>query len=239
MPKQESKQDSSITVISRDEPQKAYNALDTFLTSDITPERARAVVSVLTGKVPKEVIRSHMGAGKKMYKYIDHVWVTKQLRLAFGPHWSFEASEATIEEDGTASAKGTLVVRLPKSDGGTIEMRFTEYGACLTTTGMPMANRKLAAVSKALVRCAFRAFGMGEEFYDSANDELTSDGIWKGYMAYIRNNNKFVSQEDLIDYCKSHSIKAENLVETYEEVWGFLWDKVQNGKLGIDEQPSI
>ena len=83
----------------------------------ITAEKAIALKAILLAEVPKEAIRSHLGNGGKTYKYVDHVWVTKMLRLTFGPLWSYEASEATIEEDGTATARGTLRVKIPMRDG--------------------------------------------------------------------------------------------------------------------------
>lgn len=214
------------------------DSLQGFLNSDIiSPTRASALITILKGKIPKEAIRKHPGAGGKTFSYVDHVWVTKKLRQAFGATWSFEASEATIEEDGTASARGTLRVKFPDiNNNGWIEMVFSDYGACQTTKGMTMANRKLAAASKALVRCAFRAFGIGEEFYDSsADDALTNKGAWDMFETQVLNNKKYISMEDLIGYCQNNGITKTDLVDRFDEIWGFIYDTIHTRKLQEQE----
>jgi len=217
------------------------NPLQGFLDSGvISQKKAAAIITVLGGKVPKEVIRTHPGQGGKVFQYVDHVWVTKQLRTAFGPLWGFEASEATIEEDGTATARGTLRVKLPNmiesSPEPFIEMVFSDYGACLTTKGMSNANKKLAAASKALVRCAFRAFGIGEQFYDSADDSLTNLGAWEAFEHQVHNNKAYISMDDVIKYCKDNNIGKTDLVDHFGEIWAFIYKTILKNKSNLEQK---
>lgn len=225
-------QNSSITP---SENNNLVNLSDFFNTEYVSLERASALRTILLGELPKDAVRSHPGTGGKVFKYVDHVWVTKKLRQAFGALWGFEASEATIEEDGTATARGTLKVKFPTPDGNFIETVFSDYGACQTTKGMTMANRKLAAASKALVRCAFRAFGVGQDFYDSADDSLTPKIAWDMLMTQVKTHSNYVSKEDVVQYCKDNNIEKDALVERFEEVWSYIYKKYTEQRVNSQE----
>lgn len=222
---------NSSAIVSQDIDKLASPLQGFFDNGIIDYKRASALTTILNGKIPKEAIRKHPGAGGKSFQYVDHVWVTRKLRQAFGALWSFEASEATIEEDGTATARGTLRVKFPNNEGGYIETVFSDYGACLTTKGMAIANRKLAAASKALVRCAFRAFGVGEEFYDSADDSLTNGRAWDMFKVQVANNKRYITMDDITGYCKNNGIEKTDLVEKFDDIWKFIYDTIHERKM--------
>ena len=223
------------SIVSANEHQPV-NLSEFYNTYFISADRANALQVILTGDVPKEVIRTHPGAGGKVFKYIDHVWITKQLRKAFGAMWSFEASDAVLEPDGSASARGKLTVKYPMPDNPEFfESTFIEYGACNTKTGMTDANKKLSAASKALVRCAFRAFGIGQDFYDTSDDILTNKRAWDLLENQILVNYKgYVTVDDLRNYCHEHNIGTKDLAENFELLWEWISDifveRRKNGK---------
>lgn len=197
--------------------------LEVFFKLALTENRVKALTTLYNGKVPPYAIRKHPGAQGKTFSYVDHVWVTQLLRDAFGPYWSFENVEATIEEDGSASARSKLVVTIPLPDGSTHTQTFVEMGACLTTAGMALANRKLSAVSKSLVRCAFRMFGVGQEFYNTIDmKEMTNDQAWEIIANYIAKNKNYITEAELVEFCKANNITGEHTAEHFEEIYGFV-----------------
>lgn len=206
-----------------------------MFSGNMSAERARALSILLGGNVPSGAIRKHPGFGGKTFYYIDHIWITNALRTAFGAFWSFEASEATIEADGTATAKGTLKVKVPNPEGEPLEMVFTEYGACNIKDGMTLANKKLSAVSRALARCAMRAFGIGQEFYTSVDfSDWTNKEAWNSLELYVKKNKKYITLKDIQNFCHENKIEAKDIKDRYEDIWFFAYETVRNNK--IEEQ---
>ena len=206
--------------------------LEAFFTLSTTEDRLKALTVLYSGKVPQYAIRKHPGAQGKTFSYVDHVWVTELLREAFGPFWSFKALEAVIEEDGTASARSELSVKFPMPNGSVFENSFIEMGACLTTTGMSLANRKLSAVSKSLVRCAFRMFGVGQEFYNTIDMEsMTNEQAWDIIALYISKNGKYIKEEEVVEYCKANKITGDKTAAFFEEIYGFVGLTVAQRKM--------
>jgi hypothetical protein len=208
------------------------NDLEEFFNLSITEDRLKSLTILYSGKVPEYAVRKHPGAQGKTFSYVDHVWVTQLLRDSFGPFWSFKNLEATIEEDGTASAKSELSVKFPMPNGIVFENSFIEMGACLTTTGMSLANRKLSAVSKSLVRCAFRMFGVGQEFYNTIDMEgMTNEQAWTIISLYIAKNPKYIKEEEVVEYCKANKITGDRTAECFEEIYGFVGLTVAQRKI--------
>lgn len=213
--------------------------LMSYLSDEFTKDenRAMALAIIASGKVPKSAVSKHKGANDLVYSYVDHVWITKVLREAFGPYWGFEASEATVESDGTATARGKLTVKIPLKNGTYHTIEFVEYGACLTTSGMQIANRKLSAVSKALVRCAFRAFGIGQEFYKTKElIDWSNDDAWDNIKLQIRKRKKYITEEEVVNFCKKNNIPGSATVENYGKIldWIKATVKVRREEHGND-----
>jgi len=210
--------------------QNIPNSLIEFYAGNDTA-RTNAIATLLTGKVPKYAVREHPGNGGKIFKYVDHVWVTQLLREAFGPFWGSEVLESTIEEDGTATARVKITIKIPKPDGSYHEIVFIELGACNTTSGMTMANRRLSAGSKGLVRCAFRAFGLGQEFYNTTDyKDWSNDDAWDAIVKQIKKNKKYITEEMVVEFCKQNNIKNTQISERFEEIWTFVGLSIISGK---------
>jgi len=214
--------------------------IDLFVPAD-TKERAEAISTLLSSKVPKYAIRQHEGRGGEIFSYVDHVWVTRLMRNAFGPMWSFDTLEANIEEDGTASAisRVTVKIMVPGLPAGSkpewFEMTCTEGGSCNINKGMTLADRKLSAISKSLVRCVFRMFGVGEEFYKTVDlKSKTSDECWQSIMSQVNKYKEYITEQDVIDFCKENGISSDKLNEHFSTVWSFisLTVKVRRAKKG-------
>lgn len=197
--------------------------------------RAAALSTLMNGKVPEYAIRKHPGTGGKMFKYVDHVWVTQLLRDAFGPYWGSEVLNAVIESDGTATATVKLTIKIPTfvdRNNPIHEIVFTELGACNITTGMTIANRKLSAASKGLVRCAFRAFGLGQEFYNTVSfEDLTNEESWRQIQIHIKKNKKYITEDDVVKFCKENNISNTQISERFEDIWNFIGLTVASQKI--------
>lgn len=205
------------------------NVIDFYIGNDRA--RAAAMATLLNGKVPESAISEHPGSGGKIFKYVDHVWVTQLLRDAFGPFWQSEVLNAIIESDGTATATVKLTVKVPMQNMGYHEIVFTELGACNITTGMTLANRKLSAASKGLVRCAFRAFGVGQEFYKTVDyKDLTNEESWLMIHKQIKKNKKYITEDQVIQFCKDNDIAKDKITERFDDIWAFVGLTISTAK---------
>lgn len=185
---------------------------------DLSPEMISALQTLSTGEVPSEAVKERPGKGDKVFYYVEHTWLSKQLREGLGMWWSYDVQEARVLDDGSAMAIVSLKVHLPLQNGEMFTNSVTEVGVWEDATGkMPHAMRVASAVSRGLARCAMRRFGIGEEFYHD------DDGMsWK--EAY-RSLEKFatkrgMSKDDLntmlIDEMQ---ITRETVVDNFMAVW--------------------
>lgn len=198
----------------------------------VTKDRADALAVISSGKVPAYAIREHPGKAGEIFKYVDHVWITKTLRNAFGPAVNFNAMEATLESDGTATGKANISLEIQRKDGTIFRYSVTEFGACNTTRGMTLADRKLSAISKAFSRCAFRGFGIGQEFYKTTDmRSQTDDEAWEKIDIQIRTNKRFITQEEVIEFCKTNKIAKNEIAKRFDDIWQFVGDTIRKNKV--------
>lgn len=194
------------------------NGIDEVIQGEISAERMKALETLSTGEVPHQVIREHIGKGGKKFQYLDHVWVTRQLRVAFGQMWEFETSNPVIWEDGSASVMCKLTIKFFDRTGNLVVSSIQEVGAWEDSSGkMPHAMRIASAASRGLVRCAFRKFGIGENLYSSDIPEITAQDCWKSLLALAQKQG--MSKDELVSILKAHEISSEDLVDRYIEAY--------------------
>lgn len=185
---------------------------------ELTPEMIAALQTLSSGEIPAEAVRERPGKGGKVFNYVEHTWLSRQLRKGLGMWWSYDVRDARILDDGSAMAVVSLQVHMPLSNGEMFTNSVTEVGVWEDQSGsMPMAMRVASAVSRGLARCAMRRFGIGEEFYHD------DDGMsWKEAYRSLEKHAKSrgMSKEDFDDFLtKDMNIGRENIVENFLAVW--------------------
>jgi hypothetical protein len=188
----------------------------------LTSEVLQAMETLSTGEVPADAVKEHPGKGGKTFSYISHIYVTQQLRRAFGPLWSMKVQSYQLFTDG-AVALVTLILKIP-TDNGFIENEITEVGA-FDGGGGKMASPMMvaSAVSRGLVKCVMRRFGLGEEFYGADEFELTVEEAWARLKASgIREG---LTESQILDVIKGLGITRENIVDRYLEAWKAIYSE--------------
>jgi len=138
-------------------------------TQELQAETARVLDMVRSKRVPKSAVRSHPGKGGKVFEYLDHVWVTKQLIALFPViPWSWDVVSAVVEADGSSTALGRFSMNILWNESPTT-FTVTEVGMFEGNEKMSHAAKKASAASRSLVKCVFRRFGWGAELYKSDN----------------------------------------------------------------------
>ena len=136
-----------------------------------------AQVNVLTQTTPKEVIKTRKGKGGKIFKYVEHAWVTRQLNEAFNWAWSWEILQwqiITPEDPQEVFVLGKLTVHGPdgkalvKTQFGTSVVKRDRDGTILS-----IGDDLKAASSDALKKCA-SLLGLALDLY--SDDEDVSNG---------------------------------------------------------------
>ena len=186
------KQDSSIAV---------------FGEVALSPEWLKAATALTDGKIPPENVRSHPGKGGKIFHYIDHVWVTQQLRTYFGPYWSMSSGQWEVFSDGSVSMPVTLKIFLP----GQPTYEITQVGSFDANTKMSMSNRVASAESRGLVRCVWRLFGLGDEFYKGSQEQMTPEEAWAILRNYVEKNKGDL--DAYVEILKNMGVTRETLVD--------------------------
>lgn len=195
----------------------------------LSTEVLHALETLSTGTVPREAVKEHPGKGGKTFKYVSHIWVTQQLRRAFGQLWSMKVQSYQVFQDG-AVALVTLVLRIPTNDGvhgarGYIENEITDVGAFDGGGGKMAAPMMIAsAVSRGLVKCAMRRFGIGEEFYGADEFEITAAEAWDRLCStFVKGD---MTKERILDILKGIDINRDNIVDRYLEAWKAVYAEV-------------
>lgn len=196
------------------------DVLDLFSKNASTASQAEALAIISSGKVPEKAISTHPGKGGQIFSYVDHAWITSLLRSAFGPYVNFIAHDAMIEEDGSATAKAEISVYIPQTN---YTYRVIEHGSCKNIPGMALADRKLSATSRAFARCAFRGFGIGQQFYKTRGvEEWTNEESWTRLMVYVAENLAYINQNDVVEFCKQNNIKNNEITAKFKDIWNFI-----------------
>lgn len=183
----------------------------------ITPDMIASLQTLSTGEIPPEAVRERPGKGGKVFKYVEHTWLSRQLREGLGMWWSYDVREARMLEDGTAMAIVSLKIHLPLQSGEMFTNSVTEVGVWEDSSGvMPHAMRIASAVSRGLARCAMRRFGIGEEFYHN-EDVMTMTEAYSKLLNFAdsRGMTKEAFDVMLID----NEINRDNLVDNFIAVW--------------------
>jgi hypothetical protein len=187
----------------------------------LSAEVLHALETLSTGTIPREAVKEHPGKGGKTFKYVSHIWVTQQLRRAFGQLWSMRVQSYQVFADG-AVALVTLVLKMPTGSvhgmPTFLENEITEVGAFDGGGGKMGAPMMIAsAVSRGLVKCVMRRFGVGEEFYGADEFEITAAEAWDRLSsAFLKEG---LTKEKILEVLKLIDINRDNIVERYLEAW--------------------
>ncbi len=166
-------------------------------------------VDLKKGKVEvKHGVRGGAKGGKgRIFHYIDHVWVTQQLRAYFGPYWSTRSGRWQMFSDGSVAIPVTLRIALP----GQEPYEITQTGSFGGNQKMMMSDRVASAESRGLVRCVWRLFGLGDEFYEVDPEDMTPEEAWGALKNYVEKNKGDL--DEYINILKNMGVTRENLVD--------------------------
>jgi hypothetical protein len=191
------------------------SAIETIKTRVITPEVLTAIQVFQTGEIPESAIHSHQGKGGKVFKYISHVWVTRQLNAALPHMWSFDLIKYEIFGDGSVGATCKLTIHYPTRQGVPFDRTITEMGAFDGGGGkMSVSNMVASAISRALVRCTFRAFNIGADLYEEPQ-EMTAGIAWKALKKLATDHG--LTSDQAVEALKKAGISSEQLVDRFGE----------------------
>jgi hypothetical protein len=184
----------------------------------LTPEMIKALQTLNTGEIPPEAVQERPGKGGQVFKYVEHTWLSRQLREGLGMWWSYDVQSAQLMDDGTAMAIVTLRIHMPLKDGTMFTNSLTEVGVWEDQSGrMPHAMRIASAVSRGLARCAMRRFGIGEEFYSNEN-VMTVKEAYDSLKRFAEKRGMEAEDFDVL-LVDEMEISRENLVDKYMTVW--------------------
>jgi len=187
----------------------------------LSAEVLHSLETLAGGIVPEDAVKEHPGKGGKVFKYVSHIWVTQQLRNAFGQLWSMRVQTYQVFTDGSAVALVTLMLKIPTKDGF-VENEITDIGAFDGGGGKMSAPMMIAsAVSRGLVKCAMRRFGIGEEFYDSSEFELTPEEAWARLKRVSVESGLLESKA--LEILKGMNVDRDNIVDRYLECWKAIY----------------
>ena len=204
----------------------------------ITTRSAKALTALLTAVVPDDVVKTHKGRGGKTLSYVPHNLATNTMNDALGMDWDWQILDYQLLPDKTAVARGQMTIRYEAKifdfEGNTVGTEWrtriiTEMGGGEVHGENPvLCNQILSACSRALLRCMFRAFGYGGQFYEKQENEPTPSDAWKTLKTYM-NKNK-VTDDEILPALKKAGITKEMLLDKLEEA--FLIAK----KIGDDKK---
>lgn len=203
--------------------------------SIMSAEAMRAQQMLEEGEIPESAISEHPGKGGKVFKYVKHTFATRQLNLALGPLWSYEVLSWMVYDDRSAVAQVRLTIHYPRNDGTLFPRVITELGGFKDEVGsMPKANMALAAVSRGLLRCMLRAFGFGQQFYES-DEEMTPKDAWNVLHKFAVQNK--IDSNELVQKMKEVGINRDNLIDRFEEAYAIAYGLTKKGdvEVGIPE----
>lgn len=211
------------------EPSKEIMILDVQSLTErgITTKSAKALTALLTAKVPADVIKTHKGRGGKVLSYVPHNLATDTMNDALGMDWDWEILDYLLLPDKTAVARGRMTIRyevnLYDFKGTPVGKEWrtrviTEMGGGEVHGDNPvLCNQILSACSRALLRCMFRAFGYGGQFYKEQENAPTPSDAWKTLKTYMNKQN--VTDAEILPALKEAGITKEMLLDKLEEAF--------------------
>ena len=207
---------------------KATNPLQVEMNADFLT----AYNTLSTGKVPRDVIMKRQGQGGKVFSYVPHWWVSRQLRIAFGPLWDFEVGEVEVFKDFSASAPVTLTVWIPMGDNEFKETKVTCLGAFQGHAKMATAYIRSSAVSRGLAKAAQLRFGIGEEFYAGEEEGIpdpTPEHAWSALITY--GEKKGLTLDEIKAALKDNvAYKELGNQDTFLAAWAILGNAITDKK---------
>jgi hypothetical protein len=221
----------------------------------IKPAMVRALNVLDQGKVPAKQIDTRPGPSGKTLSYVKHTYATKLLQDGLGPLWSFEvlhwevfretlsvkgAGDKKVERESVSVAtqcKLTVLHPILNTEDEYMKQTVTEVGAFEKNAGMPTAMAVGAAASRGLCRCMMRMIGLGMEFYDKAEPEITPTQAWNILKSYLERRGIEWDEdfkEALTKALELEGISSDNIVDKFTVAY-----KVANTFLGDDEDIPI
>lgn len=189
----------------------------------LTLAAVQAKNALRDGKIPKEHIKKHPGKGGKMFSYVPHDIATKTMNDAMGPLWDWEILETYFYPDKSGGALGRLTLTFPFKDGTFYKRTITEFGGFEPRGdgGMSAAVVIASACSRALLRCMFRAFGYGAEFYSNEEDDWTVEKAKSMLRQYHRERG--ISNEEWKKRYQEAGFNDENILDRFEEAYKLVY----------------
>ena len=188
----------------------------------ISPQYIQAEQAITNGVIPKSAVQAHPGKGGKMFEYIDHVWVTQQVRKFFDQLWGYREipGSGKINADGSATAYSELTLYVPMADGTFHVRTFVACGVHDGQVGAMTESAKIASAhSRAFVRCVFRAFGLGDQFYQKIDAAKEPTDVWNTLIEHLERHKG--DKEAFITMVKEAGITREDLLD--DDVFRWLY----------------
>ena len=194
----------------------------------ISPRSIKALTVLKTAVIPRDQVKTHLGKGGKTFSYVPHNLATETMNDALGMDWDWEILDYQLLPDHTAVARGKMTIRYEAKifnlEGNAIGTEWrtrivTEMGGSeVRGKEVPVfSNQILGACSRALLRCMFRAFNYGGQFYKEQEESLTVSQAWVTLHRYA--TEKKVTDEEVVEGLKKAGIKKEDLIDRFQDAW--------------------
>jgi len=134
---------------------------------------------------------------------------------------SFEAYPKTISTSKDPNVRGKMEAVISPVTG---KAEFT----------MNTADRVASSVSRGLPKCMLRAFNLGTELFDSPEDKLTPEEVWRSLVNTAAKNG--ISKQDTAELLKSKGFTGDQLPERFHEAYTTICEEGKRRKL---ETPSF
>jgi len=217
MPEQETRTSETSVVI-----QAPDNRIVLGGDKTISPQYIQAEQAIKDGIIPKSAVQAHPGKGGKLFEYIDHVWVTQQVRKFFDQLWGYREipGSGKINADGSATAYSELTLYVPMADGTFHVRTFVACGVHDGQVGAMTESAKIASAhSRAFVRCVFRAFGLGDQFYQKVDAAKDPADVWSTLMEHLEKHKG--DKQAFITMVKEAGTTREDLLD--DDVFRWLY----------------
>lgn len=139
--------------------------------TELMPAIDDGLRNILTQETPPEVVKKRKGKGGKVFSYVEHAWVTRQLNTAFNWGWSWEVVEwqilPSLSDALEVFVLGRLTVHTPNGD--IVKMQFgTKEVNRNKQTGTPLSlGDDLKAASSDGLKKAASLLGLALDLYKS------------------------------------------------------------------------
>ena len=222
-------------------------ALYSFVDNKADPEHVQALNILMTKKIPKSAVRERPGKGGQKWKYVDHIWLTKQLQTGMRAAWDFEVlrwevfRETLTLKNGPAESRSVVALcsftyhiplksRQP-GDPLSISRKVTEVGVFEPNAAMPTAQAIASAVSRGLCRCVMRALGIGIELYGDDERPMTPTIAYETLKDYAEaSGQKWTAEfeKEYKDALARNGIEGKDLVDEFDTAFALLTQMLLN-----------